>query len=74
MGQSVSGSNGVEGVLHIPQTSWAKASPTDCLVSYLGYSLWESYFPAEMQSVYSTALADWTTGHSLEESYSSAEM
>ena len=34
-------------------------SPTDCLASYPGHSLGESYFSTEMQSVYSTALADW---------------
>ena len=33
-----------------------------------GHSLGEeSYLSAEMQSVYSTAPADWTTGHSLGE-------
>ena len=33
--------------------------PSDCLVSYPGHLLGKSYPPAEMQSVYSTALADW---------------
>ena len=42
----------------------AKAKPSDCLVSYLGYSLEESYLSAEIQSVYSTAPADWATGDS----------
>ena len=35
------------------------ASPSDCLVSYLGHSLGKSYLSAEVQSVYSTASADW---------------
>ena len=30
-----------------------EASPSDCLVSYLGHSFGESYLYAEMQSVYS---------------------
>ena len=49
-GQSGPGSNDNEGVLHTPQSS-----------SYLGYSLGrrESYPSAEMQLVYSTALANW---------------
>ena len=34
------------------------ASPSDYLVSYLGHSLGKSYPSAEMQSVYSVALAD----------------
>ena len=54
--QSGPGSNGNEGVLHIPQSSSiTEASPSDCL----GRSLRESYPSAEMQSVYSTALANW---------------
>ena len=32
----------------------------DCLVSYLGHSLWKSYPSAEMKSVYFTAAANWT--------------
>ena len=32
-----------------------EASRSDCLVSYTGHSLGESYSSAEMQSVYSTA-------------------
>ena len=43
--------NGNEGVLHILQTS-----PSDCLVSYLGHLLGESYPSAEIQSVYSNWL------------------
>ena len=38
-GQSGPGSNGNEGVLLIPQSSKAGASPSDGLVSYLGPSL-----------------------------------
>ena len=54
-------SNGNEGVL--PQSSSiTEASPTDCLVSYLGYSQEESYSSAEMQSVYSTTPAFATEG------------
>ena len=58
-GQSGPGSDGNEEVLHIPQSSrFTGASPSDCLVSYPGH-LGELYLFAEMQSVYSTALADW---------------
>ena len=43
----------------IPQSSSIiETSPSDCLVSYLGYSLWESYPSAEMQSAYSIAPAN----------------
>ena len=59
-GQSGPGSNKNEGVLHIPQSSSiTRASPSDCLVSYPGHSLGESYPSAEMQTVYSTAPANW---------------
>ena len=34
-------------------------APSDCLVSYPGHSLKESYLFAGKQSVYSTAQADW---------------
>ena len=34
------------------------ASPSDCLMSYLGHLLQGSYLSAEMQSVYSTAQVD----------------
>ena len=38
-------------------------SPSDCLVSYTGHSLWwESYPSAEKQSLYSTAPADRAIG------------
>ena len=59
-GQSGPGSNGNEGVLRISQSSSiAGTSPSDCLVSYPGHSLGGSYPSAEVQSVYSTAPADW---------------
>ena len=58
--QSGPGSDGNEGVLRIPQSSsTAGTSPSDCLVSYPGHSLGGSYPSAEVQSVYSTAPADW---------------
>ena len=60
-GQSGSGSVGIEGVLHIPQSSSITGtSPTDCLVLYLGHS-WGggSYFSAEKKPVYCIAPDDW---------------
>ena len=61
--QSRSGSNGNEGILHIPQSSSiTKASPSDCLVPYPGHSLEESYPWSEIQSVYSTTPANWANG------------
>ena len=59
--QSGPENNGNEEVLSIPQSSRITGiSPSECLVSYLGHSLvWESYTPAEKQSGYSTAPADW---------------
>ena len=60
LGQRGSGSDGNEEALCIPQSSSvSEASPSDCLVSYPGHSLGESYLFAEMQSAYSTAQADW---------------
>ena len=54
------GSNGNEEAFRIPQRpSIIGTSPSDCLVSYPGHSLGESYPTAEVQSVYSTAQADW---------------
>ena len=41
------------------------ASLSDFLVSYPGFLLGGAYFSAEILSVYSTALDDWNTGHSL---------
>ena len=59
-GQSGPGSDGSKGVLLIPQSSSITvASPSVCFVSYAGHSLGESYSSAEMQLVYSAALADW---------------
>ena len=63
-GQSGPGSDGNERVLRIPQSSsTAGTSPSDCLVSYPGHSLWGggSYPSAEVQSVYSTVPADWAS-------------
>ena len=58
-GESGPGSDGNGEVLHISQSaSIIEASPSDCLVSYPGHSLGESYPSAEIQSVYSTASAD----------------
>ena len=61
-GQSGPGSNSNKGVLYITQmSSITGASPSDCFVSYSGHSLGESYSSAEMQSVYSAALANWAS-------------
>ena len=60
LGQSGPGSDGNEGVLRIPQSSSITGtSPSDCLISYPGHSLGGCYPSAEVQSVYSTAAADW---------------
>ena len=63
LGQSGPGSDGNEGVLHLPQSySITETSPLDCLVSYLGHLLGGgvgSYPSAQMQLVYSTAPAEW---------------
>ena len=59
-GQSGPGSDGNKRVIYIPQSSnITEASPSDCLVSYQGYTLGESYPSVEKQSVYSAATADW---------------
>ena len=56
-GQSEPWSDGNEGILHIPQSSFiTEASPSDCLLSCLRHSLEVSYFSTEKQSVYSTAI------------------
>ena len=56
--QSGAGSNGNEGVLCIPQSSSITGtSLSNCLVSYSGHSLGESY-PSAEQWVYSTAPAN----------------
>ena len=53
------GSDRKEGVLCIPQsTRITGTSTSDCLESYPGYSLVESYPSAEKQPVYSIASAD----------------
>ena len=58
--QSGPESSGNEGVLCIPQSlSIIGTSPSDCLVSYLGYSLQGSYSSAKLQLVYSTPPAVW---------------
>ena len=50
-GQSGPGSNGNEGVLHIPQSSSiAGTSPSDCLVSYPGHSLGGILTPLQRSS------------------------
>ena len=47
------GSDGNEGVPRVPQNSIIIGnSPSDCLVSYLGHLLEETYPYAEMQLVY----------------------
>ena len=59
-GRSGSGSDGNEEVLWISQSSSISgASPSDCLISFPGHSLEESYPFTDMQLVYSTVLADW---------------
>ena len=58
--QNKPGSNGNKGVLHTPHSPRTGASPSNCLVSYQGHSVVEgTYSSAEMQWVYSTALANW---------------
>ena len=57
-GKSGPGSNANEGALHISQSSKTGASPADGLISYPGYSWREVLLSAEMQLVYSAALAD----------------
>ena len=58
-GQSGPGSNVNDGIICIPQgPNITGTSPSDCLVSYPGYSLGESYPSAQVQSVYSIAPSD----------------
>ena len=58
--QSEPGSEYIEGVLCIPQSSSITGtSLSDCLVSYPGHSMRRSYSSAEMQLVYSIAPPDW---------------
>ena len=56
--QSRPGSHSNDGLLHIPQSSKTGTSPSDCLMSYTGHSLVQSYLSAEIQSMYSTASVD----------------
>ena len=59
-GQSGTGSNGNEGVYCIPQSySINGGLPLDCLVTYPGHLLGESYPFAKMQMVSSTNPAIW---------------
>ena len=59
-GQSGPESDGNRRLFCILQSSnITGASPSNCLVPYPGHSLGESYSSDEMQSVYSTAPADW---------------
>ena len=59
-GQNEPGRNGSEWVLRISQSfSITGALLSDCLVSHPGHSLRKSYPIEDMQSVYSTAPADW---------------
>ena len=61
LGQSGPRSTGNEEVLHFLQSpNITGASPSDCLVSYPGHLLRESYLYGEMQSVNSKAPANWT--------------
>ena len=60
LGLSEPGSDGNKGVLRLPQSSSITGtSPSDCLVSYPLVGWGEFHPPAEKQSVYSTAPADW---------------
>ena len=53
------GSYGNDGVFGILQsTSITGASPSDCLISFSGHSLGESYLSAEILLAFSTASAD----------------
>ena len=76
LGQSGPGRNGNLLVLHILQSSKTEALPSDCLISYPGHSLEESYSSAEMLSVYSIARANWviTSGGEIHFLYSFPEM
>ena len=53
LGQNGSESHGNETILRIPQSSGiTRASPSECLFSYEGRSLWESCSSAEMQLLF----------------------
>ena len=49
----------MKGCSAFPKAPTSGTSLSDCLVSYPGHSLRRSYPSAEVQSVYSTAPADW---------------
>ena len=58
--QSGPGSDGNQGVLHILQShSITGALPSDCLMSYPGHSLRESYLSTDIQSMSLTIPVDW---------------
>ena len=60
LGQSGPGSEGNEDIFRIPQSSsTTETSPSDCLMSYQDTRRGWGYPSAEVQSVYSTATADW---------------
>ena len=60
LSQSGPESDDNEKVLRIPQSSCiTEASPSDCLMSYLGHFLREYYPSTEMPFVYSPPTADW---------------
>ena len=64
LGQNRPGNDGNKGVLWIPQSSSiTEASPSDCLVSYPGHSLAESYPYVEIQGVYTAAPVNWASLH-----------
>ena len=66
LGQSGTWSSGNEKVLRIPQSSSIPvASPSNCLMSYTGHTLGESYPSGAMLSVYSAAPSNLSTWHSL---------
>ena len=58
--------DGNERVFYIPQSSSITGTlPSDFLISYPGHLLGWSYTSAEVQSVYSTAPADWAKRNSV---------
>ena len=62
--QSGPGSDGDKVVLLIPPNSCITGgSPSDCLLSYPGHSLGESYPSAKLQSVNSAASSDWARNY-----------
>ena len=57
------GRNSNKEVFYIPQSSRAGALPSDGLMSYPEHLLGKYYSSAEMQSVYSTAPANWAVNY-----------